>query len=255
MFPCPTCACSFRWKCNLHVHVKEKHCTPVIYRCTLCEASFSRKSTLTRHHLVHNPVVAAECVVCQKLFTRQQHYVRHLQSRGHLANLPTSDMHDMVNTLPEQLDVIMSTMNLDLINKTVLDPCGPKNSALCRYFRTKQARVVCNDLHRVADYSFDMTDVHQVAALLSVAGPVSYIVSSPPYKSKNLFPIVSNLTTAAELVILKLPFKALRKVPAPSVVIDLKRATYAGHKRPLPLDESWFLWIKGHPGFTHVLVN
>ncbi|KAI0227418.1 hypothetical protein L0F63_007088 [Massospora cicadina] len=51
------------------------------FKCTHCDASFSRKNSLKRHLFTHNLVRPYKCTACSRAFYRADIYHRHLKSK------------------------------------------------------------------------------------------------------------------------------------------------------------------------------
>jgi uncharacterized Zn-finger protein len=76
-FPCKFCNAIFKSATAQINHERSKHTLEKPHQCSVCDASFSLRSGLRRHLLIHNMNVSAFCSVCNKPFVNRTEQMRH----------------------------------------------------------------------------------------------------------------------------------------------------------------------------------
>ncbi|ESO87869.1 hypothetical protein LOTGIDRAFT_127000, partial [Lottia gigantea] len=78
-YACDQCGVRYAHKHGLGQHYKEKHLQLKV-SCPICNASFTRKTSLKRHILAHSKTNFMECTYCGKLISKTN-LQRHIKAK------------------------------------------------------------------------------------------------------------------------------------------------------------------------------
>jgi len=78
-YTCELCHAKFRSNTDLIRHSRQ-HTGEKPHKCEICNISYSRKSTLTRHkNFVHLKDTTHQCEMCRKIFARRCSLLKHIE--------------------------------------------------------------------------------------------------------------------------------------------------------------------------------
>ncbi|XP_054259481.1 oocyte zinc finger protein XlCOF6-like [Macrosteles quadrilineatus] len=81
-FECTECQKLFRLKSSLERHRRVIHNEGDSYKCPECDARCPDKGTLARHMYTHTGLKPVSCPVCNTMFSRKYHLIRHNYQTG-----------------------------------------------------------------------------------------------------------------------------------------------------------------------------